>query len=263
MTKNVLVLFTLCLLVNLSCSKNNSSSPPKSDVNLKSGLLVYLDFNGVVADSSGNNNPAAIAGNGSLSYDEHGNANSAFNGNGDGGRVLVTNNGSIKFDTAFSVSCDVMVKSLGICTYVSMVNDASGYGASFAFGTDLLQNQNLAFGVVDTTANCNGNNTVQNTPLLNPSFLLEPYSWYNAIAIFHKGVMEIYINGKLVGSMISGPAKVNLCSNAQFTIGDFGGGEAGQPGFIQNGINGKLDEVRLYNRVLNADEIAELSKNFQ
>ncbi len=129
MNRNTLLLIALFLLVNFSCSKNNSPAPaPQSDVNLKNGLLVYLDFNGVVADSSGNNNPTVIAGNGSLSYDEHGNANSAFNGNGDGGRVLVTNNGSIKFDTAFSTSCDVMIKSFGTYAFLSMDNDLTGMG---------------------------------------------------------------------------------------------------------------------------------------
>src|ERR1700742_55585 len=50
-----------------------------SSVNLKQGLLLYLPFNGSIADSSGNNNPTYADGNG-LTYHAHGYANSAFGG---------------------------------------------------------------------------------------------------------------------------------------------------------------------------------------
>src|SRR5579872_3001159 len=90
-----------------SCKKSSSPPPPTTD--LKKGLLLYLPFNGSIADSSGNNNPTQILGSGAgLTYDEHGYANSAYGSDGTSGRLQVTNNGSIQFDTAFTVSLSFM-----------------------------------------------------------------------------------------------------------------------------------------------------------
>jgi hypothetical protein len=47
-----------------------------------------------------------------------------------------------------------------------------------------------------------------------------------------------------------------LCPASQIIVGGWWNNDMETP-------NGKIDEIRLYNRVLNADEIAELSKNFQ
>src|SRR5579871_822335 len=118
--------FTGGIILFAACTKNSNPTPPVHDtvtvvkndtlyatktdstVNLTKGLLVYLPFSGNIADSSGNNNPTAAIGT-PLTYDAHGWANNAFGSAGDGTEVVVTNNGSIKFDTAFSVSFAFMV----------------------------------------------------------------------------------------------------------------------------------------------------------
>ncbi|HVV05477.1 MAG TPA: hypothetical protein VHC96_14700, partial [Puia sp.] len=51
------MLVIICLYF-FGCRKTTPEPPPPTDsVNLKSGLLLYLPFNGDFADSSGNNNP--------------------------------------------------------------------------------------------------------------------------------------------------------------------------------------------------------------
>src|ERR1700753_4486027 len=102
------------LIFAIGCTKGTTPIPPpihdtiyapKPDtaVNLTKGLLLYLPFSGNIADSSGNGNPTTAVGN-VLGYDAHGYANSAFNATGAGERIYVTNNGSIKFDTAWTLS---------------------------------------------------------------------------------------------------------------------------------------------------------------
>ncbi len=50
-----------------------------------------------------------------------------------------------------------------------------------------------------------------------------------------------------------------FCSESNFVVGGWwNGGNSGL-----ETINGKLDEIRMYNRVLTAKEIAWLSRNFQ
>lgn len=246
-----LFLFTLAI----ACKKSNSSTPSASDVNLKKGLLAYFPFDGNMADSSGNGNATTAVGGATLTYDEHGYANSAFGGTGNGERILVTNNGSIKFDTAFTVSYNFMVRSLSKQAFLSMVINTTGIAPSFITGINTSNVTYLDFGAVDSAVGCTGSGagyTISNVS----SFTPQPESWYNYIAIYHKGVTQIYVNGKLISSLTGASNKADLCPDAQLVIG----------GWWQNdpiSINGKLDDIRLYNRVLNADEIAELAQDFQ
>ena len=118
LTPKLLVAASLLLAIYISpgCIKNNPEPKPPVDstqtVDLKKGLLVYLPFSGNYADSSGNNNPTQLVGSGgALTSDAQNTANSAFGSSGIDGRIEVTNNGSIKFDTAFTVSLNVMEHS--------------------------------------------------------------------------------------------------------------------------------------------------------
>jgi Concanavalin A-like lectin/glucanases superfamily len=69
--------------------------------------------------------------------------------------------------------------------------------------------------------------------------------------------MTVYLNANAIStSQAAVGTRGLICSSAELNIGGWWDGDP-------ESINGELDEVRLYNRVLNADEIAALSKNFQ
>gem|GEM_PF-895371 len=242
--------------------------------NLKNGLVLYFPFNGSFADSSGNGNTVNVVGGAALDYDMHGYAQSAFNSNGSGARLTVNNNGSYKVDTAFSVSLDFMLRSnayytggynfFGLMVFLSIVDTATGNGPTFDLGMTLPNlPQYFAFGinggngVNDCSSSGAGNlanisDTTHFTPQLG--------SWYNAICTFTKGTVSVYINGQLV-STVKNPnsSKVVFCPSAKFVVG----GWWNDPNSGSLNINGKMDEVRFYNRTLNAKEIAWLSRNFQ
>ncbi len=252
-------LLTLCVFLSIffSCKKESGSiTQPTSDVDLTKGLLAWYPFNGNTNDASGNANNGIITGGGSLSYDQHGYSSSAFNCNGSPDRIVINNNGSIKFDTAFSVSLHVMIRSFGRQDFISLANNSSGKGVTFAVGTNMIGSNNLNFGVVNASVSCDEFNTSATTTDNTSSFELQPESWYNIICIFSNGVLTNYVNGKLISSKTSPDKTANVCPDAQLIIG----------GWIQQdpaSLIGKIDEVRLYNRGLNADEIGELAKNFQ
>jgi hypothetical protein len=104
---------------------------PADSVQLNTGLLLYLPFSGNFADASGHNNPTASFG-ATLSTDPNGNASSAMAGTGNGERVVVTNNGSIRFDSSFTLSCNVLTNSITkLQAYVAMANLSNGQGVSF------------------------------------------------------------------------------------------------------------------------------------
>ena len=228
---------------------------PDSTVNLTKGLLVYLNFSGNIVDSSGNNNPTTAVGN-VLTYDAHGYANSAFGGNGGTTAVLVTNNGSIQFDTAYSLSYGFMVNNTSAQTFVSMINNSTGEAPSFTTGMTLPGVSSFIFGSEDESLGCNAYGTNDNIDIADTTgFLPVPGAWYNAICIYHRGTNMVYINGQLISTKVGQGTLANLCPSSQIVIGNWWNGS--------QGMNGKLDNVRLYNRVLTPHEIVALSSNYQ
>jgi len=258
MSKHALILPALCLLFALSCKKDSSTTPPvTSNVHLKTGLLLYLPFDGNMADSSGNENTTTANGGATLTYDEHGNSASAFGGTGNGENIIVTNNGSIKFDSTYTISMDFMLRTTSKQVLLSMINYTTGYAPGFQLAVTAPATSAFGFAANDSTAGCDNYGYAQLNSLSDTTaFIPQPESWYNAICIYHKGSVQVYINGKLVSSKTGTGTSALLCPGSQVVIG---GWWANDP----ISINGKIDEVRLYNRVLNADEIAELAKNFQ
>jgi hypothetical protein len=265
--------FFLLVFVTIGCQKNSNPPPIIKDslvirdsavyidsclacASLKKGLLVYLPFNGSFADSSGNANPTAAVGGAALDYDEHGNANSAFNGTGNGERVLVTNNGSIKFDTALSISFDLMVRDARREGYIEFVDNTNAQGFSFGVGT--IQNSpfDIEFAVSTAAAICGTFVDSGNTLFQNSGFVPVKYSWYNIIATFHKDTLRVYINGTLKSTASGSNTSLPACPADKLGIGGWWDGDPAS-------INGKMDEVRIYNRPLAAAEIAQLSSKFR
>jgi len=256
--RNIAVLVVLAFGFIISCKKDNNPTSPPSNLHLNKGLLLYLPFDGNMADSSGNGNTTVPVGGVALTYDEHGAANSALGGTGNGERLEVINNGSIKFDTAFAISYNFLERPTAIRqAFMSMVDPATGKGPTFTSGTDIPNLPNFDFGANDISTGC-GNYGGDNPNLVNDTanFIPKSEAWYNFIGIYHKGSIQLYINGKLVSSKSGSGTAALLCPASKIIVGGW---------WDQDPIsfNGKIDEVRMYNRVLNADEIADLSKNFQ
>jgi hypothetical protein len=278
--KNPLLILGTCVIaavaLALSCTKNTNPQPPIHDtvkvvqndtiygtkpdptVNLTKGLLLYLPFSGNIADSSGNNNPTQAIGS-VLGYDGHGYANSAFTANGSGQYVMVTNNGSIKFDTAYSVSIDFMTLDVSsLHAYISMVNWSNAYGPTFVMGTTVPgYSTRFDVGANDTALHCDNTGVGNPTNLADTTnFTPQTSRWYNAILTYHRDSINIYINGALIASKVGTGHIANLCPSSSIVIG----------GWWQNdpqNVNGALDNVRLYNRVLTPHEIAALASNYQ
>jgi hypothetical protein len=234
---------------------------PDSTVNLKKGLLLYLPFSGNIADSSGNNNPTTAIGN-VLTYDAHGWANNAFGATGNGEKIYVTNNGSIKFDTAWALSLGFMVNVNKSQTYISMVDPTTGNGPSFNFGNTLAAyTQYLACGSGDISTDCGSPGVVNNYNITDSTtFTPVPGSWYNAIVQYHRGTIKIYINGILISTKTGQGTQALNCLNSKVVIGNWWDG---YPVNNSMSLNGKLDNIRLYNRVLTPHEIVALASNYQ
>jgi hypothetical protein len=281
--KSIISFLFLGLIVFASfigCTKNANPTPPVQDtvtivktdtvtvppapdptVNLTKGLLLYLPFNGSIADSSGNNNPTYAVGN-VLTYDAHGYANSAFGNNGSNAKLVVTNNGSIQFDTAFSLSYDFMTTVASAWNrqaLVTMVDTLNGSGPSFVASMSLVGESNLDFYVNDVSASCDsaGNSPVNDpAAITDTSIVPQLNTWYNVICVYFKGSTTVYVNGQQTNFIKRAGTAALLCPTSSIVIGGWWNGD-----LIP--LNGKMDEVRLYNRVLTPHEIVALAQHFQ
>lgn len=238
--------------------KKVSISVSVPSVNLLKGLVAFYPFYNNTNDSSGNNNNGTLVGGASLSFDQHGNSMSALSCNGSGQWLVVNNNGKIFFDTALTISYDVMIRSYSRHHFVAMVQHNTGYGASFGTGTVIPNNKNLTFTIIDKSAPCNNyHSNSQTSPEINSQFPLQPESWYNIICTFNKGILKTYVNGRPLTSTTTATTSVHSCLQSQLVIG---GWTLQDPGAS---LNGKIDNVRLYDREINKGEIEELSKLFR
>ncbi|MBS1661484.1 MAG: LamG domain-containing protein, partial [Bacteroidetes bacterium] len=113
------------------------------------------------------------------------------------------------------------------------------------------------WGTEDFTLGCNqaGRNDAYNL-IDTTNFRPIPGAWYNVIMIYRKGGTWIYINGSLVYAKQGLGTKANLCPSGKLIIGAWWDGDPLH-------FKGKLDNIRLYNRVLTTNEIVKLASSYQ
>ena len=150
-----------------------------------------------------------------------------------------------------------------IQSFVCYVDRTTAEGGSFGLGMGLPTVPNLAMSVLDSLSTCGATIPNPASPLVvgdTTQLVLQPESWYNIISTFHKGTIQVFVNGKLISTKSGASSTVPLCPNAGLLIGAWWDTSSGSG---SETLNGKMDEVRLYNRVLNSNEVAALAREFK
>ena len=226
--------------------------PDTSSLNLNLGLVAYYPFNGNANDSSSSNLNGVITG-AALTNDRFGNPNKAFkfSGNSINDNTVVVKDEFIKvsnFNKNFS-------DKISISLWANV--DSTNYGTFLHRRVD----NNIDF-VVSSYAGSNGTSPDPNTiswnignNRTNVGKTVIPYkTWHNYIYVYDGTSMKTYLDGILETQT----AATGLISNnsSDLFIGKY----------IYNGgkthhfyYNGSMDDVRIYNRVLNSNEISALS----
>ena len=230
--------------------------PPSCTPNLTKGLLAYYPFNGNFNDESGNGLTATAFNGAALTTDFAGKASSCAVFDGIDDYVKVPGNSKMNADT-ITVSFQVMANTVN--RFYAMVSRQTFDNASsnvfsihHRFATDSM----ITFSTPRNTDDCS---VVYNTD--QPTFWgysrgpVKAGKWYNVICSFAGGVQRIYVNGALESVTTRGWTKAKRCDNADLVIGGWWKNDLGS-------INGKIDEVRLYDRTLTECEIAKLAENF-
>jgi len=217
------------------------------------GLVGYWPFNGNANDESGNGNNGTVNGATSTS-DRNGNANSAYNFDGNADYIVIPNSNSLNPNSiSFSFwvlfnngNCGVLSKSDSITT------DNYGYSIIYNF-----QNQNTGlFTGWNTTGSCtypysNGGYT------FGSSNNIQSNIWQHVVVtIDNNGQCKQYVNG--VATYLYTHIPLNSC-NSTSSLLHLGRQWFGDPCWL----NGKLDDLGIWNRALTQQEITDLYNSCQ
>ncbi len=196
-------------------------------------LLAYYTFDGNATDRSGNGNHGAING-ATPSIDRHGIAGKAYSFDGVNDRIVA---GGVWPDGNSSRSVSVWYKA------------ASHSANFFTFGNGLVQKARfsvgLNFGGNENSLSFFGQGSDQ---IFSATGLYN--SWNNVLVTYDGSVGKLYLNGSVLGGSFNDSLETN--GSMSLVIGS-------------NSLNrndeffeGSLDDLRVYNRALSAEEVAVL-----
>ena len=221
-----------------------------AQVNLNAGLKAYYPFSGNGNDASGNNLNGTIQGGAQLTTDRFGNTNSAYHFNGSDSRILITDNGALS-TPSFSICYyfNTEVTSQQVC--VGKIEYSTGYGATYNSCIYNPVSSTPFFSAIDPASPCG-----QQVPgtyvyaALSPNNI-QTNQWYCVVNTFENGIQKLYIDGVLVKQQSLPFSLAKACTNTNFLIGSWWVGDL-------LSFQGKIDDVRFYDRAINQQEINSL-----
>jgi len=219
------------------------SNLPKS---LRDGLVAEYLFNGNANDTSGNGNDGTVNG-ATLTTDRNGNANSAYLFDGVNDYINIGDNLDI-VTTGYSISA--WINTNNINNRQDVINKQSQLSPFNGFALRLNQpiNGNIIFFCQNNVAgNRNAITTLTNTIPLSTLVHVA----FTCSDILDAGTYEIYLNN--INQSLS--VLENTLASIPDTSVDFTIGSTSN-----NTLNfdGKIDDIRIYNRALTPDEITAL-----
>lgn len=220
-----------------------------AQVNLQQGLVAYYPFNGNANDASGNNNHGIPTNGPQLTTDRFGNINSAYFFDGIDDFIQVLNSPSFNPSTAMSIALYFNPTRNGVQTLIGKIGYTPGLGTQFQMAMDFSLHPGVLFGVNPQSNDCFG--VPLNAAYANTGGPITTNRWYCVVGTFDNGVLNIYLNGLLIESVNTGFSTLNQCPNADVQIGSWWSGD-------QQRFNGKIDDIRIYNRALNLQEVQAL-----
>ncbi|KIC93904.1 LamG domain-containing protein [Flavihumibacter solisilvae] len=242
------VVVTDTLVVRDTLTVRDTITVRDTVLDLACGLLAYYPFNGNFKDESGHGNDA-VGRNGiflTTDYKDEANRSAGFDGLND--YLIVQNGKPLRSDT-MTLSVHIYSDSWDLERSILALHDFTD-GSSFHY--NLVQpfggTQELAFSIGDPAYPCTGLQHYNPSISIISTQKVTTSKWYHLLATFANGDQRFYIDGQLVGQKTQPYKAVRDCGNPSLIIG----------GWWQSSLfpfSGKIDEIRIYNRLLNKCEI--------
>jgi hypothetical protein len=234
------LIISLILLMSISCKKKDKQNELfENNVDLTKGLVAYYPFNGNANDESGNGNNGTVAG-AELAPDRFGNENRAYLFDGVSKYIIVKNSSSLQITKQITMS--VWFKT-NLSNYVTgIIVKANPTEPRSGYMTGIFDYDKLRVDVMyDHSAGKHGTIVTQNAVTDN--------SWHHSLTVYDGKVEQLYLDGRLE-------------TQISYTDGILNNDEPLVIGWDQSSVfrffNGEIDDIRIYNRVLNVEEINAL-----
>lgn len=202
------------------------------------GLVGWWPFNGNANDESGNGNNGTLNG-AALAIDRFGSSNSAYNFNGNS-IISVNSTQSLSLQNQFTISLWVVRNNPNFMGFISKQR-APGLGSYHISGDASI----TEVGINNDPGGCAGCNIGAGGASLTYNL------WHNYIGLWDGVRLKFYDNGNLIQDVIGILDNGNTLFDANFPL-EFG------RYFTSNYLDGKLDDIGIWNRALTQQEITAL-----
>lgn len=251
MKKQFLFFLTLGMLFSLS-AQVPSYVPTK-------GLVGWWPFNGNANDESGNGNNGTVNG-ATLVVDRLGNTNKAYNFNGTSNYIEIADNSSLDFVNSYSISVWVKISDYSLnqnATYPqrtmiskprpSSPNVTTGMAFRVLEGAPYWNNNSKSY--VSAWTNTTVNNGIGTSDSVQLSI------WCNLVFTYDGTVAKLFKNGVKMNSVSASYSLLNTAESLFF------GKEHSSNTNNARWFKGQLDDIGLWNRALDSNEIMNLYKS--
>ncbi len=235
--KNILFIFVIVVITAFTAG---------AQVNLNLGLRAYYPFSGNANDVSGNNNNP-VFNNATLTADRLGNPNSAYHFNGTNNYMRILNSPTLNMANKMSIS--LWVKPTGWYTgqcynnMMLMKGDADYLPGNYSLRFSDVYNGCSATPSTTEERFYDGSGAIAQLPIVQLN------QWYSVIITYDGTTARLYINCVL---QATSPSILTFTNAYDIYLGHLNNAQ------FPYWLNGDLDEVRIYDRALNVDEVKTL-----
>ncbi|MGB8193135.1 MAG: LamG domain-containing protein [Chitinophagaceae bacterium] len=248
-----ILIITLFVCTLVSCTKECPPDELGCITELEKNLIAYYPFNGNANDESGNGNNGVVNG-AFFTTDLLGRPGKAAGFDGINDHIIVNDNGKLA-PAEITISMMVLVNNTNRRhAILNHVDFQTAKGAVYGVGQALDNTNRWEFTAINK--DCNTTYVYNEADYATSSEALQAGRWYHLLTTFSKGVQKLYVNGELRATKTREFNALPNCSAGQLVIG----------GWWKNdivSIDGKVDEIRIYNRVLEECEIGKLTEIFK
>jgi len=241
----------IILLMLLSCKKQQSRPivPPTDPVPapvVQDGLVAYYPFNGNVKDESGHSLDGSIVGNASFGTDRGGDKGRSLQLNGDLSYVKVNDDIKLQFKKKMTLYVEFFPETAYSYMLLGKREIQGGGLQSWRLAINFVTP--VALGIVKG-GRCSTHNVESDwfNTFSDPAYRVNVNQWNCIFAVFDGSTQTIYLNGQEVSKQTTDFSEMATCEQTSLQIGYWCDS-------LPYSFKGRLDEVRIYDRLLTADE---------
>ncbi len=258
--RQIISVAVVIMIFAFSCKKTSTPTPvpvPKPDPNasLKDGLIAYYPFSGNLDDSSSNHFNGKSVGIIGFGADRTGVSNKALQLNGDSSYVTVGDDVKLDLTNKMTITLEFYPETSD--PYSLVAKRTVGDGAQ-SFHLMCNYQSPSVFSVIKG-GKCSPANIISDwsNAFTDNTLSVRVHAWNCIVAIFDGTSQKVYLNGAKAADLPIDFATMGGCAGTDIRFGYWWN-------FQPYSYKGRLDEIRIYNRVLTTDEIGKLcsSNNF-